>query len=470
MTHPALIERITRSLAYMLRHQPEQFDLELDEYGYADLDDVVQALNERLGEAVEEDDVQAAVTSGDRVRYEIKSGRIRALYGHSIEVKPGEPSKPPSLLYVGVSNADAERARRYGLRAGRRRFLHLALTPEDALETGRRTARDYLVITVNALDAWEEGINFYDRKSLFLSDPIPTHFLEVGDLHSDGYGEEESQRRDGGRREFGHRDDTRREFGHRDDARRDERFGREQHERGHERGAPHPARAHAMPSRDQAIPPRDVAEEREEVVVHGEPMHSSSEPSMTEHAPSGQFEPEGQPHGSRRRRRRGGRRHEDAHATEGPAQRPADDMRHGHDDRRPPRPEFAHGGEGRDRGARSPSPARDDRREPHRPPSGGERPRFEPRHDDRRGGHRRPDDRHVGVASATHPDSARPAQRPATASAAPRENDQFGLGIFEGSAPAKPPRERTHTPPPPPPPAREPRPEKSDDSGFGAGI
>ena len=26
MTHPALIERITRSLAYMLRHQPGEFD------------------------------------------------------------------------------------------------------------------------------------------------------------------------------------------------------------------------------------------------------------------------------------------------------------------------------------------------------------------------------------------------------------------------------------------------------------
>jgi hypothetical protein len=30
----ALIERITRSLAFMLRHQPETFDLELDPHGY----------------------------------------------------------------------------------------------------------------------------------------------------------------------------------------------------------------------------------------------------------------------------------------------------------------------------------------------------------------------------------------------------------------------------------------------------
>src|SRR5262245_65835201 len=94
MTDPALIERITRSLAFMLRHQPETFDLELDPHGFADLGDVVQALNERLGEPVEEDDVREAVTAGDRPRYEIQEGRIRALYGHSIPVEPGTSAKP----------------------------------------------------------------------------------------------------------------------------------------------------------------------------------------------------------------------------------------------------------------------------------------------------------------------------------------------------------------------------------------
>ena len=179
MTHPALIERITRSLAYMLRHQPEQFDLELDEYGWADLREVVRALNERLGEPVAQEDVQDAVSSGDRQRYEIDRGMIRALYGHSIDVQPGEPGQPPELLFVGVSRQDAERAERFGLRPGRRRFLHLALTAEDALETAARSSEDAVLVKVHAMDAWEEGINFYDRKALYLSDPIPTHYLEI---------------------------------------------------------------------------------------------------------------------------------------------------------------------------------------------------------------------------------------------------------------------------------------------------
>ncbi len=72
MTNQDLIERITRSLAYMLRHQPEEFDLRVDQYGWADLGEVVHALTEKLGEPIEAADVQAAVDSGDRRRYEVR--------------------------------------------------------------------------------------------------------------------------------------------------------------------------------------------------------------------------------------------------------------------------------------------------------------------------------------------------------------------------------------------------------------
>lgn len=216
MTDLALIERITRSLAFMLRHQPETFDLELDPHGFADLDDVVQALNERLGEPVEEEDVRDAVSAGDRPRYEIQGERIRALYGHSIPVDPGESSKPPEFLYVAVPEQELERARRFGLRGGRRRFLHLAATREDAAESGRRASRDYTVLVVHALDAWEEGISFYDRTALWLAEEVPTHLLEVEGTFHDGTdplprrfdGGREGQREGGGRdRERGHGQD-----------------------------------------------------------------------------------------------------------------------------------------------------------------------------------------------------------------------------------------------------------------------
>ena len=215
-------ERLTRKLAYMLRHQPDEFDVEVDKFGYADLEDVLDALSEELDEDIEEEDVSAAIEAGDRPRYEIVDGKIRALYGHSIKVDPGEPTEPPEELFLGMGSRDADRATKSGLSAGRRRFLHLATSEDDAKEMGRRAAPEYTVVTVFARDAWEDGVSFYDRKALFLSDGISTDHLEVGEVYTDG---ERRERRGRGGRDRGGRDRGGRDRGGRRDDRGGERRG-----------------------------------------------------------------------------------------------------------------------------------------------------------------------------------------------------------------------------------------------------
>jgi putative RNA 2'-phosphotransferase len=186
MTQGTLTERITRSLAYMLRHRPEEFDLDLDGHGAGELGDVVNALCDRLGEDIEASDVQVALDAGGRSRYAIEDGRIRALYGHSFSVDPGENTDPPEFLYVGVGSRDARRAEEDGLRGGRRAFLHLALTYEEAQEMGRRAAPEYAVIKVHAAKAAQDGSKFYDRTALYLAEDIGVDSIEVGEIHEDG--------------------------------------------------------------------------------------------------------------------------------------------------------------------------------------------------------------------------------------------------------------------------------------------
>lgn len=227
----SLHERLTRSLAYMLRHQPDEFDLEVDRHGWADLDDVVRALNERVGSAVSEDDVHEALHAADKPRYELKDGKIRALYGHSIEIDPGEPDEPPDELYAVVRGRDVPNVERDGLKGVRRTFIHLSLTKEEAREAGRRLDRRYAVVTVLAGDAWEEDIDFYDRTSMFLSDDIPTEFIDRIDEYDDGVERERRGGRDRGGRGRG-RDrgrDGRRRRGRRSGGRdRDDSFEREE--------------------------------------------------------------------------------------------------------------------------------------------------------------------------------------------------------------------------------------------------
>ncbi len=260
MNTGSLNERITRALAFMLRHQPEEFDLELDRFGWGDLEDVVYALQERTGSTVEEEDVAEAIESSDRPRYEIKDGKIRALYGHSIQIDPGEATEPPDELFIGVGSRDASRAEDSGLRSGRRAFLHLARTEEEARESGRRIARDYAVVTVFAGEAFDEGTEFYDRGALFLADEIPGEFLEVGDIQHDGIERDENRRSRGRRNADGPRGSRRgrgRGRGGRDD-------GRSSHsDREQERGEPRRDREESRAEEPRREEPRREEPRRE---------------------------------------------------------------------------------------------------------------------------------------------------------------------------------------------------------------
>ena len=111
MSEQISTERLTRSLAYMLRHQPDEFDIEVDKYGFADLEDVLDELSDRFDQDIEVEDLTKAIDGGDRPRYEIVDGKIRALYGHSIEVDPGESTEPPEKLFLHPRSASFDLAK-----------------------------------------------------------------------------------------------------------------------------------------------------------------------------------------------------------------------------------------------------------------------------------------------------------------------------------------------------------------------
>lgn len=470
MTDPALIERITRSLAFMLRHQPETFDLELDSLGFADVEDVVHALNERLGEPVEEEDVRDAVRSGDRPRYEIQGERIRALYGHSIPVEPGPSSKPPEFLFVAVPEQELERARRFGLRGGRRRFLHLALTQEDAAESGRRVSRDYTVLVIHALDAWEEGISFYDRTALWLAEEVPTHLLEVEGTYHDGTdplprrfegsGERPGQERDRGG------------FG---------RGGRESHGqgRGHERGrGGRGGRGRGGRGRDrQYAPSNEPREGRGDHERQPEPVGDREAPAFSPpsgadprggRAPSERHSGDrgagdrgfgGRPHGDRNE---GGRGHErrESHGERGP--RESHERREPHEAHaplayaeRPPARERESRGEAAGRNEGRAAPRRDDR-----PMDRGESERREPERIDPRREPRSHDER----------PPSEPRRGPPKDSGGPRGG--FGAGLESREERRDRPERGAPAPAPSAPPPRKepPPPVKNDGPGFGAGL
>ncbi|MEZ5974335.1 MAG: hypothetical protein R3E96_05695 [Planctomycetota bacterium] len=86
------------------------------------------------------------------------------------------------------------------------------------------------MLTIEAGDAWEEGVEFYDRGGLYLSEEIPAEFIQVGDVQRDGIrrrgGPEKGGRGRGRNGERGEGRDRDRGRGGRGRGRRDDRHDR----------------------------------------------------------------------------------------------------------------------------------------------------------------------------------------------------------------------------------------------------
>lgn len=171
---------ISRLLSLMLRHRPDEFGLNIDEYGYVPLDQVVQAVQERHEEVTEED-IVALANEPDQHRFELTERGIRALYGHSFFVEmDGEPMEPPDVLYMGSTAAAARRMKSQGILPGDRFYVHLSLSREAASERSREDGRP-VVVEVLAREAGAAGVAFYARGAVVLTREVPPEF--VGTIH-----------------------------------------------------------------------------------------------------------------------------------------------------------------------------------------------------------------------------------------------------------------------------------------------
>lgn len=150
--------RLSKRLSYHLRHDPAAAGVELDPAGWAPVQDLLEGLGSR-GRPVTRAQLEEVVARSDKRRFELSADgrRIRARYGHSVEVDPGHAAAtPPEILYHGTSRASLGRIRREGLKPMGRRQVHLSEGVADALRVGRRHG-DPVVLEVDAAGLVADG-------------------------------------------------------------------------------------------------------------------------------------------------------------------------------------------------------------------------------------------------------------------------------------------------------------------------
>jgi putative RNA 2'-phosphotransferase len=180
-TMDAYLVRLSKTIAHALRHAPKEYGLTLDEEGWVELDDLLNALRTRGGFSrnASRGDLDAIIEQSEKQRFEIRDGRIRAFYGHSVTTKiEHEPTVPPTVLYHGTTREAAETILREGLKSMKRQYVHLSTDVETAHKVGLRRTSNPVILHVAALKAHQNGINFYlGNEDIWMADPIPATFI-----------------------------------------------------------------------------------------------------------------------------------------------------------------------------------------------------------------------------------------------------------------------------------------------------
>lgn len=171
--------RVSRLLARILRHAPEEFGLVLTEGGWVGVNDLLEALDfhgmrlsrPELGEVVARNDKQ-------RFAFDETGSMIRASQGHSVPVVLDLPrAVPPAALFHGTVADALPAIRREGLRAMARHHVHLSATVETATRVGSRRGTP-VVLRINTAHMVTDGHEFFlSANGVWLVDKVPPQYM-----------------------------------------------------------------------------------------------------------------------------------------------------------------------------------------------------------------------------------------------------------------------------------------------------
>ncbi|MCS7121497.1 MAG: RNA 2'-phosphotransferase [Archaeoglobaceae archaeon] len=173
------VEKVGRFMSGILRHFPDRFGLNVDENGWVNFESLVRVLKKKF-KWVDKWVVKAIVMSDFRERYEIRGDKIRARYGHSIDIKLNDmPEADEEVLFYGTSEEEAQRIVEVGIKPVNRTFIHLTTSVEKSLEAAKQHSDNPVIFEVDAKTARRDGIKIVKaNKFIALAREIPPKYIK----------------------------------------------------------------------------------------------------------------------------------------------------------------------------------------------------------------------------------------------------------------------------------------------------
>ncbi len=175
------LDHLGRVLTGILRHFPDRYGLTADAHGWIELAAITRAISARhpVYRWLRPQHLVAIAETDAKGRYEVRDDRIRATYGHTLEVDLDLPTEGiPDHLYYPVTADEAAIVLEVGLRPSDRRKVHLSKTAQDAVNAGKVRTPEPIVLEVDVRRAEQDGIVIMRAgKTVYLADRIPAELL-----------------------------------------------------------------------------------------------------------------------------------------------------------------------------------------------------------------------------------------------------------------------------------------------------
>lgn len=172
-------KRTSKLMSYVLRHNPSELDLDMDEQGWVLIDQLISNARTK-GKKISIDIVRTAVETNDKKRFTIsEDGKyIRANQGHSINVDLAlTPVDPPEVLLHGTATKNLDEIMKGGLKKMNRHHVHLSEDQDTATAVGTRYGKPIL-LKIDAKKMAEDGFDFYrSANNVWLVEAVPSKYI-----------------------------------------------------------------------------------------------------------------------------------------------------------------------------------------------------------------------------------------------------------------------------------------------------
>ena len=172
-------KKLGQYLSLILRHKPEVIGIQLDEHGWAKVDELIAGI--RKTQFMDQTLLEKLVAEDEKGRYAFNDDKtlIRANQGHSIPVDVGlKEVQPPEVLWHGTGEKYVASIDREGLISKSRLYVHLSADFQTALKIGSRHGKP-VVYAVDARRMHEEGYVFFlSVNGVWLTQRVPMAYLK----------------------------------------------------------------------------------------------------------------------------------------------------------------------------------------------------------------------------------------------------------------------------------------------------